>query len=90
MTCVTESDCARARSTNTSGEYDLIDEHRRPRLAVAEQVAEVAVAARPNLFEDESHPRDSYITVFRLFRSQPLAVVAGLLHFLPSGVLEHD
>ena len=60
-----------------------IDEHRGPCFAVAEQVAEVAVAAGPNLFEDESHARDSYITVFRLYRSQLLSTVAGLLHFQP-------
>jgi hypothetical protein len=61
-----------------------------PRLAVAEQVAKVAVAARPNLFEDESHPRDSYITVFRLFRSQSSADSGRALALPAIGVLEHD
>jgi hypothetical protein len=39
-----------------------IDEHAGAGLAIAKQIAEVAIAARTNLFEDESHARDSYIT----------------------------
>ncbi len=52
-----------------------IDQHPGLRVAVSEQIAEVAIAADANLFEDESHLR----LLYHLCRTRRMA---GLLHFL--------